>query len=457
MKKLLFSLITALVLPLTCSAQILTPILRANASVGTNIQYQGYFKSNPSGSISSVSGTYTCASTSNRVVIVGEYQNTSGITDIVLSDTGGQASGATVLLPLTTIGTIEDKFWNAGCASGSNTFTITEMGGPPVRMLLEIVEYSGISSTNTGGSVTTVDNISGNPFTISGSASQSGMLAFVFAGMPTQSLYFTTTASFNYRATNVGSTGDGPIATAFPVFDNINTPSGPVNFTMTASINPPSGHLVLLLIPGIASISPNWGPYFVQSNSFCNTSTGNAVAFRGNVTSGDLLIYSYKSENTGSAPTTVTDTLGTSYTLRVNKQVGTSNAVWVYTGIAPSSGANTVTANGSTLNFPCSQVTEIAGPVGSYTDNGGQTTSSGTMTWTQTVSTANSIVYAVCGGFSSADLFQMTGIGFSATSQANGGDAIGGSWARTVSTSSTTPIFTINSSGSNVCASIVIH
>lgn len=429
---------------------------RASA-VTSNIQFQGQFTANTSTTQTSLSQAYTCTSTSNRLVIIAEGQ--SGlVSNMTLTDTGGQAAGATVLFAAAQVSGVMLAAWNSGCAAGSNTYTTSETGvGGGVGIVLSFAEYSGLSSS--AGSNTSGNVASGQVFSFSGTAAQGGMLALAYLSISNQQSFFkSTTSPFNYRNVNIASGGNGAVNTSYPIFDNISVSAGAVSFSTTTGASTPSGgQYLLLLVPGTAASSPGWNPGYVQSNSFCNTSTGNAVAYRSNVTSGDLLIYAYKSENTASPPTTVTDTLSTPYTLRVNKAVGSSNAVWIYTGIAPSSGADTVTANGSSLNFPCSQVTEIAGPVGTFTDSGGQTTSSGTMTWSQTVSTANSIVYAVCGGFSSSDTFQMTGVGFSATSQGNGGDGIGGSYARTVSTSAVTPIITISTSNSNVCASIVVH
>ncbi len=454
MKKLILSFIIAMSAILSANAQILMPILRSNntPSITTsNISYIGQFTANTSTATNTLSQSYTCSSTSNRLIIQVSWQNSSGT--ITLSDTGGQASGATVIFSNQSIsGTIESGY-NSGCASGSNTYTATTTGSA-AGIVIQFAEYSGI--TNGAGSWTSHSNGTGT--TMSGSiTTASNTLVVVFGGYSTggNQYYTNVTSGFNYRNSNITSGGNPGVTTTYPVFDNLNS-SGTVNFSATLQASHSNVGTIIVSTPGIAATSPSWYPTMVQTNSACSSAS---ISSNQNVTSGNLLIYAMEQENNVPTPTSVTDTLGTIFTLAVNQNDSTSgtNGVWIYTGVTSSSGADTITANG-TFSHPCSQMVEFNPPSNNVTDIGGKVTSTNPMTWTQNVSIANSIVYTACGTWTTGNPFQMTGIGFTATSQASAvtQNSIGGSWARTISTNSVIPIMS-GASTFNVCASIVVH
>jgi hypothetical protein len=66
--------------------------------------------------------------------------------------------------------------------------------------------------------------------------------------------------------------------------------------------------LLLLSLPGFAQITFEPRPHLIQTDTVAAAS----LAFRANVTSGDLLVVSYHDES--NATETISDTLATSYT-----------------------------------------------------------------------------------------------------------------------------------------------
>lgn len=154
----------------------------------------------------------------------------------------------------------------------------------------------------------------------------------------------------------------------------------------------------------------------VQSNS----TAGHSVAFSSNVTSGNLLIVAFKTEGNITA-CTVSDTLGTSYTL-AEMISGQSNNMAVYYGTAPSSGANTVTIGSAPNNFDQIAIMEANGASASVDASTSAYNGSSPNTLSITT-TQNDLIVGVIGGFHNSNTFSFGG-GFSFDSQSNGSDAI---------------------------------
>jgi hypothetical protein len=240
---------------------------------------------------------------------------------------------------------------------------------------------------------------------------------------------------------------------------NLNAAAGTVTFAPTFPSGTSSRCLVVN-VPGTTAASPNYYPRLVQANARCEGSGSPfTLAYNNNVVSGDILAFALNNVNASSTPTGISDTVGTTYTLQVHQATGTSNGMWIYTGVAAGSGANTLSVTGS-FSFACLTVAEFSGLTGSgtATNTGGQTTSSGTMTWSQTVSNNNSIVFAAVGGFHSSDtVLPLLGVGYSYVNGSDGNDAIAASWSRVLSSGTSTPKFVMSTTDSNVGASIVIQ
>jgi hypothetical protein len=89
-----------------------------------------------------------------------------------------------------------------------------------------------------------------------------------------------------------------------------------------------------------------------------NGATSGNVAFPGNVTSGNMLIVGGSFFAGGAV--SVADTRGTSYTVYHAPGTGAANA-WVAWGVAPSGGANTVTATNGSANYGYFSIDEYSG------------------------------------------------------------------------------------------------
>jgi hypothetical protein len=85
-------------------------------------------------------------------------------------------------------------------------------------------------------------------------------------------------------------------------------------------------------------------PLMLQAKSF-STATVPTLAFNSNVTKGNILVVAFSSIS-ATAPTSITDTVGTVYTIASQSTGSSLNTIWIYTGTAAASGANTVTVNG---------------------------------------------------------------------------------------------------------------
>lgn len=138
----------------------------------------------------------------------------------------------------------------------------------------------------------------------------------------------------------------------------------------------------------------------------CLNSDSCAVAYPGNVTSGDLLVVGGNTYDTGGTTGyTVTDTVGTSYTVfNCTALTGNPNATpFIAVGVAAATGANTVTVN-PTLD---ASANEIIFGIGEFSgtatagildvDGGSSTGSSTTPSDGLTTITANSVILGLVG------------------------------------------------------------
>jgi hypothetical protein len=436
--------------------QIATPILTSSPSAAatSNISLIASLIDNATTTAHTVS--YTCQSTSNRLILIVDGNSGAGYT---LSDTGGQASGATVIVPNTSAGGDEVQGWNMGCAAGSNSITITT--GSSVETFFGISEYSGVQTGADGFAVSTGTATS---CSASSTAATAHDLSIAYNGTGTGIASVTSPAGYQWISFGqVGNSGIYPWLTAGNftgvLEHNLNAAAGTVTFAPTFPSGTSSRCLVVN-VPGTTAASPNYYPRLVQANARCEGSGSPfTLAYNNNVVSGDILAFALNNVNASSTPTGISDTVGTTYTLQVHQATGTSNGMWIYTGVAAGSGANTLSVTGS-FSFACLTVAEFSGLTGSgtATNTGGQTTSSGTMTWSQTVSNNNSIVFAAVGGFHSSDtVLPLLGVGYSYVNGSDGNDAIAASWSRVLSSGTSTPKFVMSTTDSNVGASIVIQ
>ena len=113
--------------------------------------------------------------------------------------------------------------------------------------------------------------------------------------------------------------------------------------------------------------------------TFDNLSTPGNVAFPGNVVSGSLLVVGGATWKADVAEVPViTDTLGTSYTV-VNVLFGTNFRIFIARGLAPSSGANTVSVDHTAAHYFSYSIDEFSGPHATPLDvDGGSSTGTST-------------------------------------------------------------------------------
>ena len=172
----------------------------------------------------SVAVNYTCTSTSHRLLISSDA--VSGQT-ITLSDTGGQASGATqgVHGNLPSSG---DSYstWNMGCLTSSNA--ITAAIGSSAFVNIMVLEYTNLGTgfDGSGGAA----NGGSTSCTASLTASDSHDLVLFYGGFNSSPGYvlYPTAAGYNTRLINGESDGNsyGGI-----VIDNLNAASGSLSYT----------------------------------------------------------------------------------------------------------------------------------------------------------------------------------------------------------------------------------
>jgi hypothetical protein len=134
------------------------------------------------------------------------------------------------------------------------------------------------------------------------------------------------------------------------------------------------------------------------SSDFQNVANGTR-AFPNNVTAGNLLVVSGHANdlNDGHASIVVTDTLGTSYTVVLGTITSSSRPFIAY-GIAPSSGANTVTVDpdGNTwMSFGVNEFTSDTTTIALDVNGGGSTGTGTTASDGITTATANALILGV--------------------------------------------------------------
>ena len=442
------ALLFALALP--CHAQgILAPILFGNATApaATSSVFQGQSLPNLTTSGTN-SVAYTCHSSADRLVI-STYSNGHADT-VTLSDTGGLAASAYHIVnndSPTGDGTEND--WNAACpSSGSNTWTLTSAANQ--EMVLSITEYSGLAaSSGTWGSFSGTESSGAIPASATNVTANALAFVHTFVSHPGgDGSASNPTAAWNWRQPNQGS---------HYFFDNTGVPAGTVSMTATlsgAGGSPYDGYMLFLPTTGTNS---GWNPQLRQSNNGCSTGGTKTVAFQYNVVAGDTIVVG-AAQNGGSTPITLLDTVGTIYGSAAVTKSGSGNEIYIWAVPAGGSGANTVSLTvGTGGSYPCLQIQEFSAGVGStVSDTGGNTTSANPMTWSQVVSAANSVSYAIC-----------TQNGISATTTGatfayipNGNEALFGTvagWASVPSTTTVTPAFAMPGSSGNVCASVAFH
>lgn len=176
---------------------------------------------------------------------------------------------------------------------------------------------------------------------------------------------------------------------------------------------------IFLLCAALSAIlaSPGWAAIAELSSqrakaTECANCDSLALAYPGNVTAGDLLVVGGNTYDTnGTTGHTVTDSVGTSYTVFNCTALTASfpNATpFIAIGIAPSSGANTVTVNPS-LDASANQIVfgigEFSGTATSSildVDGGSSTGTSTTPSDGITTTTANDLIVGLVGFQTSA-------------------------------------------------------
>ena len=152
----------------------------------------------------------------------------------------------------------------------------------------------------------------------------------------------------------------------------------------------------------------------------------NSLAFTSSVTSGNLIVVAYASESNITSRT-ISDTLSTSFT-RVGYTSGNSNDIAIYVGVAPSSGADTITFNAG-ASYPKITISEFSGLSGTVNTSSFVFQSSGSPVTTSITTTAATEVYEAVASYSSSSTFTtVSGEPMTITAQANGADAIAGAF-----------------------------
>lgn len=388
--------------------------------------------------------TYTCQSSSNRLIIVAQSNGSTPS----LSDTDGLASSATTLFSLSVYSaTIA---WNMACASGSNVITVTThgSGGTPQACL---VEYSGIQN---GGD--------GYNYGVSGTSGTSGTCTpSSFSTRNTGDLSVAWVSMNNVNGYAGGATGYTPMfpyanQIAVEWLDNLSAASGAIQPTFgwnTVSSSQPACYV--FNVPGIQAPSPGYYPTVYQARGSSFNSTTGSVAYLYNVVSGDVLTVTVVSGN--STTPSITDSLSTSFSLATSNTVGSLHT-YIFTGKATSSGADTVTQGTAISTDFCMTIGEIAGGLaGTVTNTGGPTASASNMSWNQTVSNANSVVVASIGGTGS---YSDTGLANPLSwiqYEGNIDYSCATAWAPVYASGSQSISITSSNSGGNGGASIVLQ
>ena len=133
-----------------------------------------------------------------------------------------------------------------------------------------------------------------------------------------------------------------------------------------------------------------------------------------------MIVVAYKSEGTITG-STVSDTLGTSYTLA--KQIsGEPNNLKVWVGTPPVGGICTVTIGSPAGSFDRLGVMEIAGVTATVDATASSYNSTTPFSLAVTTTVANDFIFAAVAGYHNSSTFTFTG-NFTLTSQSNGSDA----------------------------------
>jgi uncharacterized protein (DUF2237 family) len=141
-----------------------------------------------------------------------------------------------------------------------------------------------------------------------------------------------------------------------------------------------------------------------RARTFGNAVNSQTLAYPGDVTAGNLLVCGGFTFAAGPPTISVTDTRGTSYTV-LSFNPNSSETGWIAYGIAPSSGANTVTVNPSTasdfLSFSIDEFSGVDPTTPLSVDGGNATGASGIPIHSITTVTVNELIIG-CMGYDGA-------------------------------------------------------
>jgi hypothetical protein len=188
--------------------------------------------------------------------------------------------------------------------------------------------------------------------------------------------------------------------------------------------------LIWVLLPLLASglfIAANAATrsYIYPVQNRCTGGFG-TLAYSQNVVSGNLLTVSLFTWSGSVASVTITDTVGTSFSLAKNQDNAGGNHVAIYKGAAGGSGANTITLSGATGSFNGYCIHEIYGASTTVDATAGVDNGASPVSLSLTTTVDNTYIQAAIAGFHSNNSFTVT----SNTNQyliglVTGGDAIG--------------------------------
>jgi hypothetical protein len=204
-----------------------------------------------------------------------------------------------------------------------------------------------------------------------------------------------------------------------------------------------------LLLISLLLLSPfAWAGTYVRNVQNTCQSTIASLAFPHAVTSGDLLLVSMYTFSGSVNAATVTDTVGTTYTL-AKDQTG-SNNIAVYKGLAAGSGANTVAVSGTSGSFNGMCINEIYGVTGTIDATAATYSGSNPATLSLTTAANNEYIFAAMAGFHNTNAFS-PGTGYDFIGAVNGNDGMGaeGKLIATAGANTVTMSITNNSVGDN--------
>jgi hypothetical protein len=195
----------------------------------------------------------------------------------------------------------------------------------------------------------------------------------------------------------------------------------------------------------------------VQSNAAVHlySTSSNSLSFTSAVTAGNLLVVAFARLNSVTV-SSVTDTLGTTYSL-VGTINGQPNSLAVYAGIAPSSGANTVSVTfAASEDYNTMAVSEFSGAQ-AVLDGSASTIYGSSSPVTQSVVTTlpGDLIYVAQAGYHSADTFSAGG-GFTIGAQANSYDAICAAYRVCATATTYNPSITISGAGADNAPQVAV-